>query len=149
MTDQIPMRSASERRDAAAKALARFDGRTEALGKSVETLYEHELAAALRPFLEVPEVGLTEDEIIDDVIAEFNRETGFYSPPAVMVGVRNWLRRGIRAAERAALEHWEPADVPSQEFMLRHLGIDARLARIKGDTARIFIPAQYIEKEVM
>ncbi len=167
MTDQIPMRSASERRDAAAKAVARFDSRTATLDSSVETTMERELVAALRPLLEVPEVGLTEDEIVADAVAVVLGEldlggdrtpsiahlldafrSGWLNADDVESAIRRIGRAAVRGAEQAALEHWEPADAPSQEFMLRHLGITARPARISGET-RIFIPAQYIEREVI
>lgn len=149
MTDQIPMRSASERRDAAQAVLAEYEGRSQKLGESITTTYERALYSALKALLEVPEVGVTEDEMVAEVIAEFERETGMYYPPAVLVGVRNWVARGIRAGERAALEHWESADVPSQEFMLRHLGLEYEDARDdEADPDTIRIRTQFIAKEV-
>lgn len=150
MTDQIPMRSASERREAAARALAKFDGRTGVLGRSVETLYERELADALRPLLEVPEVGITEDEIVAEEMhwLKVNAELSL-DPigPRAEVIIEDSMHRAVRAAERAALEHWEPADVPSQEFMLRHLGIEHEEYDDAGPM--LSIPQQYIQKEVM
>lgn len=134
MTDQIPMRSASERRDAAAKVVAKFDDRTAKLDSTVETTLERELVAALRLLLEVPEVGVDEE----DLIRSFD-STVFDNRDEV-------LRAGIRLGERMGLEHWEPADVPSQEFMLRHLGI---IHRPIPENGRIGIPAQSIEKEVI
>ncbi|QED11900.1 hypothetical protein SEA_MASHLEY_84 [Microbacterium phage Mashley] len=174
MTDQIPMRSASERRDAAQPVLMWLGVYADRAREIVTEIEESREADGLEPvieardaaddhlshyvqhiekqravleaLLEVPEVGLTEDELVAEVIAEFERETGMHYPPAVLVGVRNWVARGIRAGERAALEHWEPADVPSQEFMLRHLGIGYRES--VNAPGNLFIPTQHIKKEV-
>ncbi|AWN04705.1 hypothetical protein HOT29_gp087 [Microbacterium phage Squash] len=149
MTDQIPMRSASERRDAARAAVAEYEARSQRLGESVTTTYERALYSALIPLLEVPEVGITEDEIVKGAIDRASWHiTAGDGVTFSYVNLVAMLTDAVRTAERAALEHWEPADIPSQEFMLRHLGIDARPARIQGDT-RIFIPAQYIEREVI
>lgn len=159
MTDQIPMRSASERRDAAAKALAQYDA-------SVRADYAASapaLAGALRSLVEVPEVGLTEREIIDESIARtiavldlgdgvrpsignLHRaiSSGWLDEIGLELLLRSVAQAAAQRAERAALEHWEPADVPSQEFMLRHLGI---IHRPVPENGRIGIPAQYIEKD--
>lgn len=171
MTDQIPMRSASERRDAARPVLmwlgvyadrAReiivdIDGSREA--ESMDDVFavrddaddhlshyvQHieKQRAVLEALLEAPEVGVTEDEIVDGLLVEHDvvgerLESG---------EVRALLIEAVRRAERAALEHWEPADVPSQEFMLRHLGITHRESVHADGT--LYIPEQYIEKEVM
>lgn len=147
MTDQIPMRSASERRDAAAKVVAEYEGRLAKLGPSIETTYERALYSALTTLLEVPEVGITEDEIVKGAIDRaswhITAGDGVTFSYANLVAM---LTDVVREAERAALEHWEPADVPSQEFMLRHLGI---IHRPIPENGRIGIPAQSITKEVM
>lgn len=146
MTDQIPMRSASERRKAAQAVVTEYEGRLQKLGPSVETTCERALYSALTPLLEVPEVGLTEDEIIAEAI---QRSTAHVSGAGIRYQYDDlvaMLRDAVRTAERAALEHWEPADIPSQEFMLRHLGI---IHRPIPENGRIGIPAQSIEKEVI
>lgn len=97
--------SASDRYQAAREVLAGYDN-PEADRQPTEA----DLADALRALIEPPSVGEGEEQIIDRVIAEFERETGFYNPPAVMVGVRNWLSRGINAGIQAANESWEPDD---------------------------------------
>lgn len=161
--DPIPMRSASERRDAAAKVLVGFDARTRALGTTVETSFERELVDALRPLLEVPEVGITEDEIVAESIAvvlgEFDLggdrqptvahlldafRSGWLDAHDTEWAIRRIGRAAVRSAEQAALEHWESADVPSQEFMLRHLGIEYREV---GDY--IVLDTKRITKEVI
>ncbi|QUE25377.1 hypothetical protein SEA_FIZZLES_83 [Microbacterium phage Fizzles] len=149
MTDQIPMRSASERREAARAVVTEYEERSRKLGESITTTYERALYSALVPLLEVPEVGLTEDEIIAEVI---QRSTAHVSGAGIRYQYDDlvaMLRDAVRTAEQAALEHWEPADVPSQEFMLRHLGIEYEDARDdEADPDTIRIRTQYIAKEV-
>ncbi|QNJ55582.1 hypothetical protein SEA_PHINKY_91 [Microbacterium phage Phinky] len=145
MTDQIPMRSASERRDAATKALSELRAGVDGPFGADSGLDSYTLAAvsalvdriepALKALLEVPEVG--EDE--EDLIRSFD-STVFDNRDEV-------LRAGIRLGERMGLEHWEPADIPSQEFMLRHLGIEHEEYDDAGPM--LSIPQQYIEKEVI
>lgn len=161
MTDQIPMRSASERRAAATKVLAAYDA-------SVRQDYAANapaLAGELRSLLEVPEVGISEDEIVTESVAVALREldlgdgvrpsvtnltrairSGWIDEDGLESVIRRVARAAARRAERAALEHWEPADIPSQEFMLRHLGIEHEEYDDAGPM--LSIPQQYIQKEV-
>lgn len=58
-------------------------------------------------------------------------------------------RLGLADGEQYAHERWEPADRPSQEQMLRWLGIENHEEPRIGDTTKLRIPTQYIEKEVI
>ncbi|QWY80168.1 hypothetical protein SEA_SALLYK_86 [Microbacterium phage SallyK] len=148
MSDQIPMRSASERRDAARGAVAEYEARSQRLGESVTTTYERALYSALIPLLEVPEVGISERDIVKMASLRLItrlEEIGVVITTNVHAAVDGVLTDTVRLTEQAALEHWEPADVPSQEFMLRHLGI---IHRPIPENGRIGIPEQFIDKEV-
>ncbi|WNT45335.1 hypothetical protein SEA_BABYDOTZ_82 [Microbacterium phage BabyDotz] len=175
MSDQIPMRSASERRDAAKPVLMWLGVYADRAREIVTEIEESREAdgleqvieardaaddhlshyvqhiekqrAVLEALLEVPEVGLTEDEIVKGAIDRASWHiTAGDGVTFSYVNLVAMLTDAVRTAERAALEHWEPADIPSQEFMLRHLGIENELDPAVG---MVFIREQYIEKEVI
>lgn len=136
MTNPIPQTSASERVEAARKALALVGGP----GR------EKTLARALRALITPPGVGESEEAIANRLIEEvmdYARSGWLDGRELAMAG----LLYGIRAGIQSAHESWEPADRPSQEMMLRWLGIKAERA-LHQDTL-LFIPDQHIEKEVM
>ncbi|QIQ63664.1 hypothetical protein SEA_NIKE_83 [Microbacterium phage Nike] len=194
MTDQIPMRSASERRDAAKPVLMWLGVYADRAREVITDIEESREADGIEPvieardaaddhlshyvqhiekqravleaLLEVPEVGITEDEIVAESVAVVLDEldvggdtvpnvasldsalrSGWFDGDDLESIIRRIARAAVRRAERAALEHWEPADVPSQEFMLRHLGIEHESADHVYNMLRI--PEQLIMKEVI
>lgn len=175
-TDQIPMRSATERREAAKRVISwlrvQADRAREVINEisdsrgasSMEDVFaardaaddalEHYVAhiekqaTILDALLEVPEVGISEKDVVDEAIRATPMHVSDEGLRITYDDLVTMLTNTVRNAERAALEHWEPADVPSQEFMLRHLELDARPAR-NGDNEYLFIPAQYLKKEII
>jgi hypothetical protein len=151
MTENIPWTSASERQKAARKVLANFDGRTAALGPSVETLEERRLADALRALI-TPPITPTEDDlprVYSAARAAANREFASlgvqgYGADAHEVALRAVFDAGIQSAH----ESREPADVPSQEFMLRHLGLDYRTSWDDEGEPSFYLTGQHIERQV-
>jgi len=144
----IPQTSASERVEQARMFLDRMSMRREIIGKREETTFETEAFAIIEGLVTPPSVGEGEETIAERVLAKLPngliQTDGSlrFDPEALVLLVET----AVRAAIQSAHETWEPADRPSQEQMLRWLGVDARPARIKGDV-RVFLPAQYIERE--
>lgn len=149
MTENTPQTSASERIAQARKALAAFDGRTAALGSSVETTMERSMADALRALITPPGHPLTEEgEAVNDALNRYDwpfHERIDISATELADFGTHLFRAGVQAAH----ETWEPADVPSQEFMLRHLGIRyVDTLNLDGDPIYA-IRAQPLDKEVI
>ncbi|QQO39592.1 hypothetical protein SEA_PHABIA_83 [Microbacterium phage Phabia] len=178
MTDQIPMRSASKRRDAAKPVLMWLGVYADRAREVITDIEESREAdgiepvieardaaddhlshyvqhiekqrAALEALLEVPEVGISERDIVKMASLRLItrlEEIGVVITTNVHAAVDGVLTDTVRLTEQAALEHWEPADVPSQEFMLRHLGIGYQES--VNTPSNLFIPGQHIKKEVM
>ena len=139
MNENIPQTSASERIEAARKALAWYDDDSEAGGGIV--LGGQAVAEALRPLITPPGVGESEEQIVNRVTGAtmaYGESEGLSVRGFVQAGVRFGIRAGIQSAH----ETWEPADKPSQEQMLRWLGIE----HYEFD-AIVHISEQVIERE--
>lgn len=142
MTENIPQTSASERYEAARILLAAWD---EAATPDANGCHDAggfasrenaRIRQLLRALITPPGVGYSEEEIADTIMltAPLDARTS------------ELVILGVRAAIQAAHETWEPADVPSQEFMLRHLGIQHEPSYREG---HIYIEPQHIETEVI
>lgn len=133
----VEQSSASDRIERAKKSLALFDQLRLATG------VEKDLADALRAFITPPAVGESEDQIVRRVLSTY--QVTDEDLPLMQVLAKESVRAGIQSAH----ETWEPevAQRPSQEQMLRWLGIDHQ-DYTDGDPQWI-IPAQFIEKEVL
>lgn len=142
--ENTPQTSASDRIEAAREALAEYD---RSQPSDYEAAYADPLADALRALITPPSVGESEEEVIKRA-ALMTMLYGEREGLSVHGFVRAGVRFGFHAGIDFAHERWEPevAQRPSQEQMLRWLGVDTRPARAEGD-ARIFIPAQHIERE--
>lgn len=139
MTENIPQTSASERIEVARKALAALEADIAVWG----TLYgrkgvTQEAADALRALITPPSVGESDEAIAERIADEHLLDTDCYADKAVHPALLAAVRAGIQSAH----ETWEPADRPSQEMMLRWLGIE----HVVG-LAVIAIPHQFIDKE--
>jgi hypothetical protein len=143
----IPQTSASERVEAAREALAEY-GRSQP--SDYERAYADPLAAALRALITPPSVGESEEAIVEDFATRL-REQGaieILGQDAVFRATDHHgqsvtaFRQGVRAGIQSAHETWEPADRPSQEMMLRWLGLDYT---IDGDV--IVVHRKNIERE--
>lgn len=139
MTEHIEQTSASDRCEAARKALAAFEQ-----APRVPIGYETLLADALRALIAPPSVGETAEQMADRLtssVMTYAQAEGLTERGIAMAGIRY----GFNAAIRAAHETWEPevAQRPSQEQMLRWLGISYG----HRDAQSIEIPFQIIERE--
>lgn len=136
----VEQTSASDRIEAARKALAGYD-RAKEVGFAPNALV---LADALRALITPPAVGESEEQIAQRIITE-SQARGVAAPEGDFTDYGIALT-GVRAGIQAAHETWEPevAQRPSQEQMLRWLGISFGH---NGD--RIEIHHQSIEKEVL
>lgn len=147
MTEYIPQTSASERIEAARKAIRVFDAAVDSIADATD-LDEHEqgearaeraaldCVAALRALITPPPVGETEEQIAERIVREKNDGWDWDMDIAL---------KAVRAGIQSAHLTWEPADHPSQEMMLRWLGLTTE----RDDYGELYIPAQRIEKEVI
>lgn len=150
LTTNIPQTSASERVETAQKALATWDDIYDGVPADMIEREADAVANALRALITPPAVG--DESIAKRIAAE--HYAGY--APANLPADLSWEHlaqsfgevavAAFRAGIQSAHESWEPADVPSQEFMLRHLGIRYGDA---GRPTHIHIPFQNIEKEVI
>lgn len=140
MSDSIPQTSASGRYETARNALAAYDALANIQnGDRDSELLDLALdcVRALEALITPPGTPLTQASI--DHAADIAETHGYDSN-----GVTEAVLEGIEYGIQYAHERWEPADVPSQEFMLRHLGLRYGPA---GRPTHIHIPFQNIEKE--
>lgn len=139
MTEYVEQTSASDRIKAAQEALANFTARTAALDSTVETSMERSLADALRALITPPAVGESEEVIVQRVLSTY--QVTDEDLPLMQVLAKESIRAGVQAAH----ETWEPevAQRPSQEQMLRWLGIDYEYRDPNG----VVIHFQIIDKE--
>lgn len=146
MDNRVSQTSASDRYEAARKVLAAFEGEVlEGQGS-----YAWTLADALRALITPPSVGESEEQIAEQIaervmvnqVGEANPEGEYTTDGAEILGM---IRSGVFAGIQTAHETWEPevAQRPSQEQMLRWLGLDYEQHHEK----LIFIQAQSIERE--
>lgn len=121
---RIPATSASDRHEAAAKALSDFRARTTALGTSVETPFERTLADALGALIEYPPVA----ETIDDQVKLWEHRLWMEGTADILGGFpmqkqgdggRPWYelygeayRQGAFYGVTAAWADWEPENAP-------------------------------------
>ena len=144
MTENIPQTSASERYAAARKVLAQYGDKSAGPedGGAVA-----QLTLALRAL--IAEVPATIEDAAVSTFADERTARGTLD----MLGPMHSdhyaaaFRLGFREGIQSAHERWEPADVPSQEQMLRWLGIEARPVYAEGELVRLEIPTQHIERE--
>ena len=157
MTDYIPQTGASKRYEAARKIIAAHDAAVDAYADAtdMDEAYAAEArmedatsdaVGILRALITPPSVGETEEQIVNRIMSEHGYHDPRTNSPESSLA-RDVARAAVRAGIQAAHETWEPADVPSQEQMLRWLGIKAGKT-VNGDDA-YFIPAQYIEREAI
>lgn len=143
--------SASVRYEAARAMLARWDGLT--LGNTTHQWGQsaHDLASALRAVIEPAQTNLTIPEIAENAMRKLqppklDSDGDWCYTPAQVVEMACAL---VGAGIQASWEDWEPADVPHTEFMLKNLGIEyVQECDQAGAPKSIFIPAQYIQREV-
>lgn len=137
MSENIPQTSASERVAEARRAVAT------AKDFAISSLpqWAHDLIAATEALITPPSVGESEEAIAERVLPDDSSPD--WSAP-LFTEVRALIMEGIRAGIQSAHETWEPADRPSQEQMLRWLGLRYGDA---GRPTHIHIPFQTIEKE--
>lgn len=143
----IPQTSASERIEHARKVL-REHGHADAEPGDPGSIAQ--LTLALRSLIEPPAVG--NESVAKQIAAD---HFAGYAPANLPTDL-TWEHlaqsfgqvsvAAFAAGVQSAHESWEPADVPSQEFMLRHLGIEHSPSFREG---YIYIEPQHIEKEVI
>lgn len=154
MTDTIPQTSASDRYEAARILLAAWD---EAATPDANGCHDAggfasrknaRIRLTLRALIIPPGHPLTvESEAVNDAVNRY--DWPFHE--RIEISATELADMGthlFRAGVQAAHESWEPADVPSQEFMLRHLGIEHEEQTTAGGREVIFVYQQDIEKEV-
>jgi hypothetical protein len=118
MTEHIEQTSASDRLEAARKALTGWEALDrDCTGDSRPWRPGDALADALRALITPPGFPLTQVSI--DHAADIAEAHGYDSN-----GVTEAVMEGIEYGIQCAHERWEPADRPTQEQMLRWLGID-------------------------
>lgn len=151
MTEYIEQTSASDRIEQARKALAEFDAETEGQAFSPHdypTAEAFAVAEALRALITPPSVGETDEAIAERVAYGYLDEHGM---PAVMqlAALAGHIERialaAVRAGIQSAHESWEceVALRPSQEQMLRWLGLDYR----ETTHGTLFVYGQNIDRE--
>ena len=139
MTENIPQTSASERVEAARK-LADHLEQMMTTAQWMPASEGIQAVHVLRSLITPPPVGESEENAVDRILAEWWRAHDY------RIHIEHAMILAYRAGIQSAHESWEPADVPSQEFMLRHLGLRYSDA---GRPTHIHIPFQNIEKEVI
>lgn len=141
-----PQASASERIEAARTVLATYGAKDAEPGDPGSVA---QLTVALRSLLSLPPADQdAEDAIIQDAIdTAFDRMTDDdFTEDRVLDALRACAESAVAASIQHAHETWEPADIPSQEFMLRNLGIKHKEIESEGQM-RISIRPQWIKKE--
>jgi hypothetical protein len=146
MTEYHEQTSASDRIEAARKVLTDYDEHDEPRSLHERRMREYRLASALRALITPPATSDSEEDVADRIV------TAFPSPytPSVGYSYGELVELAItayRAGIQSAHESWESADVPSQEFMLRYLGLDYWDGYADDGSNAWKIPAQSIEKE--
>ncbi|WP_406245850.1 hypothetical protein ACI7YT_12480 [Microbacterium sp. M] len=173
MSENIPQTSASERVEAAQRAIMWLSVQLDEARATVEEIEESREADnvqdkidardsadnllqhllrhgqaqldALRALITPPSVGESEEAIAERVIAAF-------PPPYSGTGYGHgelvefgiaMLRAGIQSAH----ESWEPADRPSQEMMLRWLELDYEESTDDEGEPSVYVHGQHIERE--
>ncbi len=145
MTEQT---SASDRYEAARKALARFWNPDDLAEMEIQGELVHALEALVTP----PGVGESEAQIVErwagrlrrrGAIEVLGEEAVFNATDHHGQSIESF-RQGVRAGIQSAHESWEPevAQRPTQEQMLRWLGIE-----YDETDGEIFIPDQFIKRE--
>lgn len=149
MTENIPQTSASERVEAARKLadhLEQMMTTAQWMPASEGIQAVHVLRALVTP----PAVGESETEIANASLRWYNDNFGHTIASIDGFGtaqhITAMVMHAVRTAIQSAHESWEPADVPSQEFMLRHLGITYSQSTTFG---ALHIPEQLIDLEVI
>ncbi|QIG59091.1 hypothetical protein SEA_RUBYRALPH_83 [Microbacterium phage RubyRalph] len=149
MTENIAQTSASERRAHALKVLTEHGARD---AQPDDPGSVAQLTLALRSLLEAPGIGMP--ELVRDFeqriteqgwISVLGQEVTYSEKPHARI--IEGYRLGLVDGEQYAHERWEPADRPSQEQMLRWLGIEFEEYDDAGPM--LSIPQQYIEKEAI
>lgn len=143
MTEYIPQTSATDRLVAARKALAEYD-HVRASQSANYPRHAFQLAQALRALITPPGTGETVEQIADrltESVMAYAQAEGLTERGIAMAG----LRYGVLAGIQDAHETWEPevAMRPTQEMMLRWLGIDYAYSEPNG----ISIHFQVIDRE--
>lgn len=152
MSEHIEQTSASDRHAAAREALDRLSRmplrhevvlidepvRRHAYIKGYEIAVEEMRAEldTLRALITPPNVHESEHDMVMEIARAYY--------PHARGTAYEAAARGVRAGIQYAHERWEPADRPSQEQMLRWLGIEHELDRSVG---MLYIREQYIERE--
>lgn len=134
--------SASDRYEAARKALA-FNEAVDRGESVAERTARDNLADALRALITPPRTGETVEQIAARALNSF--------PPPYTPGagyshgeLEQLAIYAARAGIQNAHETWECEDRPTQEQMLRWLGINARECEHEGE---LYLAEQHIEKE--
>lgn len=140
MTENIPQTSASERLEKAREALAAYDANPR--GRARENAM-HDCIEMLRELVKGPTITTSADKAVDDLLDRCNPNGEDVGPGELAYAVSEAFDAGIQYAH----ERWEPADVPSQEFMLRHLGLDYEDARDDEGEDALRIRTQFLAKE--
>ena len=154
MSEYIEQGSASDRYEAARKAIAalaiqisheRFVPSDES-GHMLRVLID--ASDALIALTTPPGVGETDEQIARRVSSE---ATDFPEGIPSEADVRKLITRGVRAGIQNAHETWEPevALQPTQEQMLRWLGLDCFDSTDDEGEPSIFIRPQHIDREEM
>ena len=139
MTENIPQTSASERVEAARK-LADHLEQMMTTAQWMPASEGIQAVHVLRSLITPPPVGESEENAVDRILAEWWRAHDY------RIHIEHAMILAYRAGIQSAHESWEPADVPSQEFMLRHLGITYSQSTTFG---ALHIPEQLIDLEVI
>lgn len=134
----VEQTSASDRIEAARKALAGYD-RAKEVGFAPNALV---LADALRALITPPAVGESDEGIAKAATEELWKvwdHTDFAEVQGIILGA-------VRSAIQTAHETWEPevAQRPSQEQMLRWVGLD-----FTEDADVIIVHRKVIAKEIL
>lgn len=129
----IKQTSASKRCTEARSASAQIDAWLDGFPADALAPEVIRAANALRALITPPGVGEDVPTIAHNIVKTYG---GRVDPDLL-------LQIAVRAGIQSAHETWEPVDVPSQEFMLRHLGLDYHE---HGD--RLVVHAKYIEREI-
>lgn len=141
MTENIPQTSASDRIEQARKVADTIAYRLRTL-QPVDPFLAQKALDSIEALITPPSVGVDAQwEAAESIAAEVQRRMEGQASQKVMIYAA--ADRGFLAGIQYAHERWEPADRPSQEQMLRWLGIKFE----QNDEYDIFIPKQHIERE--
>lgn len=125
------MTSLTQIRDAQTSASERIERAKAALAEYVSA--SEDVADILREFITPPEVA---HEGVAEAATNIEKAYGGRLDLGLL------LQMAVRAGIQIAHESWEPADKPSQEQMLRWLGIE-----YDETDGVLFIPDQHIDRE--